>query len=110
MRKTVSFLMLAAILTGCATAQTPSASDRPYFAPRDAIEDCLDSECGDMLLALTAQSEADSTRIRELEIELYWSKRELEAGQASAVDRFLARWGFPVGAAIGVYVGANAAR
>ena len=110
MRKTVSFLMLAVILTGCATAQPRIASEPRSGAHGATIEDCLDTECREIILALTAQSEADSTRIRELEIELYWSKRELEAGQASAVDRFLARWGFPVGAAIGVYVGANAAR
>ena len=110
MPRSASLLMLAVMLTGCASSHGQSVSVRPYVAPSGTIEDCMDSDCGDIIMSLTRQSEADSLTIRELEIRLYWSDRKAQDGRPSFVERFMARYGFAVGAAVGVYVGAAAAR
>ena len=77
------------------------------------LSECLSSECGPLLVALTEQSEADSLRIKELEISLFYANLRTEAAENEKpnwVERFFARYGFALGAAAGVYVGAAAAR
>ena len=79
----------------------------------DLLPECLSSECGPLLVALTEQSEADSLRIKELEISLFYANLRTEAAENEKpnwVERFFARYGFALGAAAGVYVGAAAAR
>lgn len=105
--KLVSLMMLAALLTAQSPALGQTGSETPS---RGAITDCLDSECGWIIESLTAQSEADSLTIKELEIKLYWAERRAQDARPSWAERFMSKYGFAVGAAVGVYVGAAAVR
>ena len=79
----------------------------------DVLASCLESECGPLIESLVRQSEADSLAIEKLLIRLkYANDREqlIEAEKPSALERFMATYGFAIGAAVGVYVGAAAVR
>ncbi len=65
------------------------------------------------LAALIQQSEDDSLAIRELQIRLFYAEERVriaEDERPNWLERFFARYGFALGAAAGVYVGAAAAR
>ena len=59
------------------------------------------------LAALIIQSESDSMRIRELEIQLFWANertRIAEDEKPNWAERFLARYGLAIGFAGGMWV------
>lgn len=111
--------MIALIALGLTVSAMPSSgqdigdnlSSGRVDIDDDLYELCLNSECGPLLIALTIQSEADSLAIRELEIKLHYAKLREEIAiseRPNWAERFMAKYGFAIGAAIGVYVGAAA--
>jgi hypothetical protein len=89
-------------LIGCA---------KPCGAQDEDLSALLDSLTVEDLAALIRQSEADSLTIKELEIRLFWANERIEiakSGQPNWIERFMAKYGFAIGAAAGVYVGAAA--
>jgi len=102
-------IMLAALVVlvwiGCGT--------RCAAQDEGLLTDCLDGDCGDLIMSLVAQSEADSLRIKELEIRLFWANERVGIAKSERpnwLERFMSKYGFAIGAAVGVYCGAAAAR
>ncbi len=104
-RERVAMLLCALVVLSWIACGTPSLG-------QDAESEHSPITHEDLVL-LVEQSEADSLRIKELEIALFYAQERqkiAEDQRPNWVERFFSRYGFAIGAAAGVYVGAAAAR
>lgn len=91
----------------------PALGETDWPPPSLELDEALKGDCGPLLRSLIAQSEADSLEIERLKIRLEFAREREALGESekpSALERFMATYGFAIGAAVGVYVGAAAVR
>lgn len=119
-KRGLGLTLIGLLWTGISPCNAQDLGENAFVLPSDAaLDECLDSACGDIIRRLTEQSEQDEADLRLLKIELgaksnaalleadYW-KKQYENERGSAWERAVRSYAPALLFVLGAWVGASA--